>query len=307
MDVTKQQALYIDFALGIYLVFTKKFNVIEKVKILASLILAGIVDIIVIFSIPGLEITAIKNLKNMPYHTLSTIIEHTTETVLTNIVCVVILVAMFIIWIFKKVKLSSLANKWLLVSVLFFAGQTLGGWKEGGNSGNYEVGLVCFLPFAVLCVTYFLKNYIVKEKQRDVVMLCSLVIAVMMICMACLLPLKDASDVADTINSDTAVSEYLSEVADGKTVLYNSNWYMPIAKSTALPGLDLATVPVYLEEYDDVVTDSIVNQTNDFIYANKGLFDDNTQKLLEENYTLVKDPDMPKSMQNRFWIAKRLK
>jgi hypothetical protein len=96
-------------------------------------------------------------------------------------------------------------------------------------------------------------------------------------------------------------------VADGKTVLYNSNWYMPIAKSTALPGLDLATVPVYLEEYDDVVTDSIVNQTNDFIYANKGLFDDNTQKLLEENYTLVKDPDMPKSMQNRFWIAKRLK
>jgi hypothetical protein len=307
MDVTKQQALYIDFALGIYLVFTKKFNVAEKVKILASLVLAGIVDLIVIFSIPGLEITAIKNLKAMPYHDLSRIIADTNVTILRNMVCVVVLVAMLVIWILKKVKLSSLANKWLLVSLLFLAGQTVGEWKEGGNYGNYEVGLVCFLPFAVLSVHYFFTNYILKEKQRDVAMLCSLVLAVVMLYMACSIPCKRASEVADKINSDTAVSEYLSKAADGKTVMYHSNQYMQIAKSTALPGLDLMTIPSYLDEYDDVVKDNIKNQTNDFIYAKKSHFDSDTLKLIEENYILVEDSDMPDSLQNKLWIAKRLK
>jgi hypothetical protein len=304
MDVTKQQALYVDFALGIYLVFTKKFNITEKVKILASLILAGVVDLVVIFSIPGLEITAIKNLKNMPYHDLSWIIADAKTLIIAQKYVVALLVMMFIIWILKKVKLPSLANKWFLVSLLFFAGQTVGGCKLGGNSGNYEVGLVCFLPFAVLSADYLLTNYILKEKRRDVVMLCSLMLAVTMLYVACSVPCKMASDVADKINTDTAVSEYLSEVADGRKIMYNAGNYMQIARSTALPGLDLDSVPSYIDEYTNTRSDSIKNQTYDFLYSS---FSGDLLKLVEENYTLVEDPDMPESLHEQLWIAKRLK
>jgi hypothetical protein len=31
------------------------------------------------------------------------------------------------------------------------------------------------------------------------------------------------------------------------------------------------------------------------------------QKLIEENYILVEDSGMPESLQNKLWIAKRLK
>jgi hypothetical protein len=89
--------------------------------------------------------------------------------------------------------------------------------------------------------------------------------------------------------------------------MYHSNQYMQIAKSTALPGLDLMTIPSYLDEYDDVVKDNIKNQTNDFIYTKKSRFDSDTLKLIEENYILVEDSDMPESLHEQLWIAKRLK
>jgi hypothetical protein len=129
-------------------------------------------------------------------------------------------------------------------------------------------------------------------------------LAVTMLYVACSVPCKMASDVADKINTDTAVSEYLSEVADGRKIMYNAGNYMQIARSTALPGLDLDSVPSYIDEYTNTRSDSIKNQTYDFLYSS---FSGDLLKLVEENYTLVEDPDMPESLHEQLWIAKRLK
>lgn len=317
MDITKQQALYIDVALGLYLLFTKKFLLVEKIKILGSLILAGIVDLLVIFSIPNIQIQVIQNLKDMPYWDIKDIIKQMENDFLCHKLFFILLIVFALFWIIKKIEISSLATKWLIISMFFGCAQIAGGWKIGGNAGNYEVGMVTFLPFVVMVTDYFFSNYIVELKKQNVIAVCDIVLICCSVMVYLYVGYSQIPTVFEKIQTDKEASEYLSNKFGGETIMYYSDEYMRVARSTVVPGMDVFSVPYFIEEYRDVRAEYIKNQTYKYLYVNKNNFvkwdtnsmtyfdhESNAAELLDEYYVVIEDANMPESLQGQLYVAK---
>lgn len=317
MDVTKQQALYIDIALGLYLVFTKRFFISEKIKILAILVLAGIFALIVVFSIADIEIQVIKNLSDMPYWSIKSIISQMSSDFKKHIVYFVLLFFFVMLVIMKKINMTDMEKKWLLISIIFGCAQIVGGWKSGGNCGNYEVGMITFLPFVIVAAEYLFSKYIVYKKQVYIIAICDIVMLCSTIEIYVYVSYKGIPSVINRINNDMEVSIYLSENFEGETMMYYSNQYMQIARSSVNPGMDVYTVPGNIEKYWDIRAEYLQNQIYKYLYINREDLEhwdidsmiyfnheSRAAEILDEYYILVEDPDMPKSLQGQLYVAR---
>ena len=265
MDISKQQALYVDIALGGYLLFTKSLVRKEKIVLLGSLIVAGILDIIIIFNIPGAEILTIKNLSNMPYWSVKTIVPKTVVDFLDDIIYFLFLFLFIYLFIKKKVKLESLGRKWLIIAIVFGGGQMVGAWKIGGNTGNYQAAMVSFLPFLVIAVDYFYKEYFKDEKKRIIIYVLNCAICVMCFGVLAYVGYKSKS-ILNKINTDREVSIYLSENFGSETLMYHSDNYMQIARSTVNPGMDVCTVPDNINNYIHIREKYLKDHTYKYLY-----------------------------------------
>lgn len=316
MDITKQQALYVDVALGLYLLFTKRLVVKEKIILLGSLIIAGILGIMVIFSVSGVEIQAIKSLKDMPYWAVKSIILQMYSTFRENIFYFLLLILSVYLFFAKKIRLGSLENKWLMIAVCFGAGQIVGGWKSGGNAGNYEAGMVSFLPFVVMAAACFFEEYFVDRKKETVIAFLNYAVCGVLLLLFTL-SARHLQKFANKIDTDRSVSAYLSENFADEAVMYYSNQYMQIARSTAVPGMDIYSVPSNIKEYRHTREEYLKNQIYKYIYVNPDDFkawDDNAEVyfnekadsygMLEKYYTALDDPDMPEDLKGQLFVAK---
>lgn len=316
MDVTKQQALYIDIALGIYLVFTKRLIFKEKIIVLGSLIIAGLLDLAVIFCIPGVEILTIKNLSAMPYWDIKSIILQMKADFKGNIIYFVLLFLFVYLLIKKRVRLNTLAWKWLAIAFVFGMGQIVGGWKTGGNAGNYEAGMISFLPFVVIAAEYIFREYFVDEKKKILMGIMNYAI-----CWGCLVIaawMESRFDMlASKLQTDREVSAYLSQTFGDETVMYYSDQYMQLARSTVKPGMDMYTVPRNMKEYMHTREEYLENQVYKYLYVDTGNFKSwdeksmiyfgekvDEQGMLEKYYEEIDDPNMPESLKGRLFVAK---
>lgn len=317
MDLTKQQALYVDVALGLYVVFTNKFSLLDKIKILSSLVSAGIISLTIIFSIPNIEINTIQNLANMPYWYMSEIITQMGEVFLNHILFFALLFVFAILVIMRKIELTTLAKKWLLIAVLFGGAQILGGWKIGGNAGNYEVGMVTFLPFVVWATEYILGKCVRKQQIKNVESICYILLLFLSIRALICDGYFKIPDLVSKINTDKEVSSYLSDRLNDETIMYYSDQYMQIARSTVKPGMDVLSVPMYLEEYKYTKEEYIENQVYKYIYIREGNlrtwdsranerwgYESNLVEALKEYYEVVDELDMPESLRGELYIVK---
>lgn len=316
MDVTKQQALYVDVALGGYLLFTRRLAMKEKLLIIGSLVGAGLLDLAVLFSIPGMEIQTIKNLRDMPYWGVKSIIEQMKSDVMRNIIYFFLLLLFVCLLIGKRIQLDALEQKWLAIALTFGIGQIAGGWKRGGNAGNYEAGMVCFLPFVVVAASYFFREYFKDDKKRVVMGVINY--AVCGICFLTLVLTGDRyGELVNKVQTDREISAYLSQKIGSETIMYQSNQYMQLAESTVEPGMDISTVPRFMEEYMHTIEEYLQNQTYSYLYIGADALkaqDDmagiycgevvDAQGMLEKYYEAVEDPDMPESLRGKLFIAK---
>ncbi len=316
MDITKQQALYVDIALGIYLLFTKRLALKEKTGILGSLILAGIADIVAVFHIPNAEIQTVKNLKDMPFWDIKSIIVQMGIDFKENILYFLLLFLFAYLFVRKKIVIDDLGKKWLFISLAFGAGQIIGGWKTGGNAGNYEAGMISFLPFVVTAADYFYQEYFVEEKKMIIKGVLNYTV-----CACCFVILVIGGfllgRVISKIQTDGEISEYLSQKFGDETIMYYSDQYMQIARSTVRPGMDIYTVPSNMREYMHAREEYLRNQIYKYLYVNAEYFkssDDNsmayfaekvdTYGMLTRYYEEVDDPDMPESLKGQLFVAK---
>lgn len=316
MDVTKQQALYADVALGGYLLLAKRLMFKEKAIILGSLIMAGLLDLAVIFSIPGIEIQTVENLKNMPYWDMKSIIIMMGRDFIDNIVYFALLFLFVCLFAKKRVRMDTFAWKWLVIALAFGVGQIVGGWKIGGNEGNYEVGMTPFLPFTVVAADYFFQKYFVDSKKKIIKGVMSYAV-----CGICIMVLAKAGGRLDALvskfQSDREVSLYLSQELESETVMYFSNQYMQLARSTAKPGMDILSIPYYTEKYFHMIEGDLKDQTYKYLYIDVEIMKQKDKDLmfyfgkevdsygmLEKYYEEISDPDMPESLKGQLFAAK---
>lgn len=316
MDVTKQQSLYINVALGIYLVFTKRLILKEKIIVLGNLIIAGLLNLAVVFSIPGVEIQTIKNLSAMPYWSIKLINTQIRLNFKGNIMYFVLLFLFVYFLIKKQVRLDTVARKWILIASVFGIGQIVGGWKIGGNVGNYEAGMISFLPFVVIAAEYIFREYFVNEKKKTIMGIMNY--AVCWGCFIIAVWIESKSDMlVSKLQTDREVSAYLSQVFGSETIMYYSDQYMQLARSSVKPGMDIYTVPSNMKEYMHICEEHLKNQTYKYLYVSTENFktwdrdsiiyfgeEVNAQGMLEKYYEEIDDPNMPESLKGQLFVAK---
>lgn len=141
------------------------------------------------------------------------------------------------------------------------------------------------------------------------------------VCGICFLTLVLTGDrygeLVNKVQTDREISAYLSQKIGSETIMYQSNQYMQLAESTVEPGMDISTVPRFMEEYMHTIEEYLQNQTYSYLYIGADALkaqDDmagiycgevvDAQGMLEKYYEAVEDPDMPESLRGKLFIAK---
>lgn len=313
MDITKQQALYVDIALGIYIVFNKK-SISKKIKLLIPMVMAGVVDIIVIFSIPGMKLLAIENLKKMPYWDSEHIFNEIINVYNEHEAVVWLTLLSFIIGYILKEKIDDRIYMWLFISIIVLAAQIAGGMKIGGNIGNYQAGLVLFVPFMSFGICKILKFFIDKNKKW---IICLLIIVFFLPKLVDMnySGFKRCIDFFHASPSNQESIEYLKKNYSGEKCMYDSDHYMMICRSEMIPMLDIYSVPIYGENYYDIIKNSIlnkdynvivvdINDLNDIDETLQKYFDhySGTSEALLNNYVLDENEDIPLDLKGKVYV-----
>lgn len=311
MNLTKQHAAIINVSLFLYVLLKKFFYDKNKYACIFVFCLANLISLYLILSIPGILINTVYDLKMMPYHDVTNIIHELFQTFRHNFVFV--LLFGYCIYNIKKLPLNAFLHKLLIVSISFFIFQILGGMKVGGNIGNYEVALVPFLPFVLLAGDRFIKKI---DKKIDINKICYIIIMVI-----CLVDIGrhfyKINDVVSKIKEDNQIVNYLNSKCNNTKIMYYSNEYMNVYKSGAIPGMDIYTVPVNLENYKDVIYNAIHCKKYKYVYIDPGFlkYRDRTMSKcfsykvssydeLITNYKLVEDEKMPNKIKGKLYVVK---
>lgn len=236
--------------------------------------------------------------------------------VMKNKIYFMLLFSFIYLLIKKRIRLEALAGKWFAIAFAFGVGQIAGGWKRGGNNGNYEVGMIAFLPFVVVAFAYFYRKYFKDDKMRILTVAMNYAVCGMCFVMLALSGSK-TGELVTKIQMDREVSAYLSREFSGETIMYQSNQYMQLARSTVNPGMDILAVPQFMKEYMHTIEEHLENQTYPYLYirSNGIKAQDNliriycgeevdAQGMLEKYYEVIEDPDMPESLQGNLFKAK---
>ncbi len=315
MDITKQQALYVDVALGVYIVFSRKLRMKEKTKLLVPMVSAGIVDVVILFSITDMKLLAIENLSKMPYwdgdHIYEELIrgvyeEHKMIFWLAVISCILFCVT--------KKKSKDLFHMWFLITMAVLIAQIAGGMKIGGNGGNYEAGLILVVPFVPICLDRVIR-YFIKDKRAGI--LYAIMIAYLIYPRMSDMNIYGYQRVCDNMKKVKPEQEiqYLANYYSGKKCMYDSDHYMLIYRSGLMPGADIYTTPLYCEEYFDLIKTKIEDHEYDVIVINVNdleTFDEqtlkyfdhesNTAEALLDNYVLDDRGDIPPGLKGKVYI-----
>ena len=310
MGIFKQHALYIDVGIGLYLLLARKLSVREKFYFLSAMFVGGLLDLAVIFSIPGITINTMQDLKDMPYYTIREIILMFIDFGVSNFYACLFIFCSMVLVAAKALKISSLLKKYLFVSCLFMLMQLAGAIKTGGNNGNTESGLVTFMPFAALAADYLVVHYAsIKTAVLKVIAVT-----------VCVLPFFGNAlrliNARGSYLENKKVVSYLSQF-QGEEFLYYSNQYMNVFRAGIVPGLDVYSIPWNTERYYQTLENSLKSREYEYLLLNTADLEawekyqrkylNRTVNLLaplSENYDEIIDPAMPESIQGQLFRRK---
>ena len=317
MDITKQQALYIDAALGIYILLTRKYSLNKKIIILSAMIVAGVVDIIVLLSIPGLKIIAIENLKNMPFWDFNHIYSELNECYSSHKLIVFMFLLSLVFMVNNLKGVNSYYAMWLFISFFVGASQLAGGMKIGGNIGNYQAGLVLFVPFVSIPITKVFDFFINKDRMIYTYIL-FIFLSLFSICISVNNSLYKSLNVKQLNEDNNIIIDYLSERCSNKKMIYNSDDYILLTEAKTNPVVDVCTIPYYCDEYylylqnafeshgfEYALLDLEVLELYDNIENNYYGKETQYKKTFLENYCLLEDEKMPTGLRGKLYVLKQ--
>lgn len=287
--IFKQNAVVLFFGFGIAILFSKSVDKKKKIKLLGSILAAGILVLLVIFGIDGCFEVTVQVMSRHGSVTPDTYKIFLTTSLKNNRVYVVLLLAFYILLITRNIKLTFTQKLWLVAALMWTAFNLYGGKKQGSDTGNIDVALIAQAPFVGITVSellYKVKRHIqfdsgaVKEWKRPVFLegCVYLFLAALMILWArstytTIINDKVQYD-ARKVDQDT-VSEWLNENYPGGSIAVHSHYYYWLNKAdvdistdfyyvNAFAMADMLTMDDIKNAYDKYNWDLIIFKTYDF-------------------------------------------
>ncbi len=317
LNIFKQQSLYIDAGICAFIVLNKKFDLKRKLRILVTLGIAALIDLLIIVSVKGYEIQTILNLKQMPFFEAKKIAKNMIQALPSNAVIIVLCLICVELVVTKKVKLKPELVAWVFASSILVVAQTIGGAKIGGGNGNYQAGLVAAMPYAVIALISIM-DMVVNCKIRktfSATIVCLFVCIV--ICYSSFNTLNSLKVARRAINENSAASSYLSQkVGDGE-IMYNSDMYMIVCRANLEPGMDVYSLPRFVESEWGTLDEALAQKKYEYLLVPRSSFEAWENDIeyyfgrkvyyvenLDANYEQVQDDNMPSKLQGLLYKVK---
>lgn len=308
----KQNAIALYFGLGVYVLFTKTIKVKQKIYIIFSELIAGILTLIVVFSIEGCYYNCVTVNRLHPLLSIKEYIVFCFVTFRETILFCVGLAAYLILLITKNIKLDrEIERLWFAASVCWVVLCMYGAAKDGANQGNMEAAIITFMPFVlILCKNFilYIKTLFNFEKISDD---CNSLNAKKMlkICIfSCLLifflggssfiilkTIKAYSVYKQRIAKEKEFSSWLTENYKNKNIAYTTIAYELLNGSDIHKTSDFYTICVWeLAKLisDNKLKDIAEQESWDLIITWQGL-DDTTYPLTFENFRRLDESEYP--------------
>lgn len=258
--VFKQNAVMIFLGFGITILFTKNLNKQKKLKLLASVFIAGILVLLVIFGIDGCFEATVQVMSRHDAVPAATFKGYIKNSFTYNKIFVGILAAFFILLITRNIKLSFVQKLWLVSGLIWFAFNIYGTKKDGSNEGNVDVALIVLAPFvgmAVQEVYYKIKEHVhfderfASEWEKAPLLICCICI----VFVATMIPwakstyaaLRDDKAKYNSRKQDEhTVTAWLNEnCPDGSIAIY-SHYYFWLKDADVNINTDFYTMDAYV-------------------------------------------------------------
>lgn len=305
----KQSFFILYFYVFLLVIINKYFSLKEKIIIIVSYGIIGIIALSLIFDISNLYYFSVDIMGQHPMLDIRSIVCFFKIGVIQNGLFL-IAVLLFGIKRYKTFSVYNLEGKYFLFALLWFVFSAISTAKVGGNTGNFEVGIIVFIPFAIFTIDYFFKKY--YSKKEFVILI--YVILIVGIVLYSYLGIRLFNRLSTKINDDKASIEFLSNNFENKTAFVDGNTFI-IAKMSNLKVLtEVETMGHFnnVPKYDfRRITKAISLKKYDLFLINEeaskafSWFEDkNIEKEIYKNYSVYENSNMPKQLKGKILVPK---
>lgn len=305
----KQSFFLVYFYIIILLLLNKYFSLKEKILIIVSYVIIGIISLYLVFDISNLYYFSVDIMGQHPMLDIKSIVIFFARGVVHNGIFLIAVIT-FVVLRYRSFSANNLESKYFIFTLLWLVFSSISTAKVGGNTGNFEVGIIVFIPFAIFTLDHFFKKYYSK---KEFYVFTSIVLIVGVVSYS-YLTVREFGKLNVKINNDKASIEFLSENFKNKTAFVDGDTFV-IAKMSNLkvltemetmlhfsdvPGYDFHRIikAISLKQYDLFLINN--EFTKEFPHFN----DKNIVKAIYKTYKVYENSTMPEQLKGRILVPK---
>lgn len=217
--IFKQNSVMIFLGFGVTILFSKSVDRKKKLKLLGSILAAGILVLFVIFGIDGCFEMTVLVMSRHESVSQEVFNGYIVESLKWNRIFVILFLTFLIFLITKNIELTFVQRMWLITGFVWTAFNIYGTKKVGSNAGNVDVALIVLAPFVGMVVQeiyYKIKVHIKFDSGflSEWKKLPILIAGIYIVCISYMI--EWAKTTCSVIEQDR--EQYLSRKADERTV-----------------------------------------------------------------------------------------
>lgn len=302
----KQSFFLIFFLVYLLILFNEYLNIKEKFFLFLFYFIIGLTALYFIFQIDNLYLYTIGVMSQHGMQDTAAIIRIFGGSLILNIVFCACLIY-FITLRYKNFSFKSLETIYFIFASFWLIFSSMSALKIGGNRGNVEVGLIVFTPFVVKALYEIFRSFLTKKYFYYFVS----AILVIGILGNSYSSFMSSSFYLTKLKNDNASINFLSEKFKDRSVFIDGDSYIISMASGLVPITSTETVGHFnnISNYDlSSLKTAIQDKKYDlfFIEHNFPKYKDaGFQELLENNYKLYEDQNLPKHLKGKILIPNK--
>jgi hypothetical protein len=300
-----KQSVFITYFIVLLSVLTKQtFTTNKKILYGSSIILVGFLSLYFLYIIDNCIYFTVIAMGEHPFLNSNQILSFFKNGMLQNKLYIALMLFSFI-KNYKELSRFSIYTKYFIFSNIWFGFSLISMAKLGGNLGNFEVGLIVYLPFVIL----FLFQITQKVNNHFIFKLALLVYTIYIgrnIPTDILNKFQEYKIKTHTVHES---AEYLHTHFQNKIVFVDGNTYI-VAKManmniiTEAETLGHFNIPNYNMSH---IKKALKSQKYDLLFFQtkpRYYKDKDIEKIMNQNYITYKDKQMTEYLNNKIFIRK---
>lgn len=304
-----KQSVFITYFITVFLLITKpNMSLKNKISLSSIVFLTGVLSLFLLFQINNNIYFTVTAMGQHPFLTKEEILTFFKDGVLGNKLYIIFLI-FYIVKNVTRLKKLSIEFKYFVFATIWFLFSLISTAKLGGNLGNFQVGLIVYLPFVIIALDQLTHKFNDKNIFKYVVLL-----------YAFGLFMKVPENIyvkynsfSESISNDRGAISFLSTRFANKKAFIDGDTYI-VAQSA---GMDIITEAETVAHFNNIIgydmtilKNALSNQVYDVIFLKSDLSyykDKSIQDIIQQKYVPYEKESLPKHLQKNILLLRKEK